>query len=96
MWLSPGHWVTPPKPQLDIRETSELSSITCDWYRVRAFHDGHSTPEMNQFCAIGPAFFRIGRGPMSRTTSIERDPSGLDDIELASEFLEASRRIDPT
>jgi hypothetical protein len=51
---------------------------------------------MNQFCAIGPAFFGIGRGPMSRPTSIERDPSGLDDIELASEFLEASRRIDPT
>jgi hypothetical protein len=96
MWLSPGRRVTPLKSQLDIRETSELSRITCDWYRVRAFHDGHVAPEMNQFCAISPAFFRLGRSPMSRPTSIELDPSGLNDIELASEFLEAARRIDLT
>jgi hypothetical protein len=96
MWLSPEQGSHRLSFNPDIRETSELSRITCDWYRVRSVHDRRTAPLTSEFCAIGPALYRIGRGQMSRTTSIELDPSGLDDLELASEFLEAARRVNLT
>jgi hypothetical protein len=84
--------MTPSNGGVSESEVIELSS-RADWYRIRSKRDQYSSRQMGQFGITEPVLIGVGYSPGAHEPVVAPNPSGLNDIELAYEFIKVARRV---